>query len=185
MQEHKHVIEVLREAKSAAQRGDIVQLKRLSDQTIHMTAIHQDTDNVLVAIVVYSLAKLLERRHNYSYKDFERFLNYYLKTIDYSIDCIGKNKCDLFRDRVKEITDVNGLETNLKRSVKDVFQKARINKASKIYEHGISLGSTANLLGISLWDLSSYVGQSTISDMKEGKTIDVKTRVKNVMEFFK
>jgi predicted transcriptional regulator len=79
---------------------------------------------------------------------------------------------------------VRGLESNLKRSVQDVFQKARINKASKIYEHGISMGATAELLGISLWDLSSYVGQSTISDMKEGKTVDVRTRVKNVMEFF-
>ena len=75
MQEHNHVVKVLEEAKKAAKRGDIVQLKRLSDQTIHATAIHQDTDNVLVAIIVYSLAKLLERRHSYSEKDFDKYLS--------------------------------------------------------------------------------------------------------------
>lgn len=184
MHEHSHVINVLKEAKKAAQIGDIVALKRLSDQTIHMTAIHQDTDNVLVAIVVYSLAKLLERRHSYSDKDFEKYLNYYLKTIDYSVNCIGKDKCELFRNRVKEIMQVKELESNLKRSVQDVFQKARINKASKIYEHGISMGATAKLLGISVWELSSYIGQSTIADMKEGKTLDAATRAKRALAFF-
>lgn len=184
MQEHNHVVRVLEAAKKAAKRGDVVELKRLSDQTIHATAIHQDTDNVLVAIVVYSLAKLLERRHSYSHEDFDRYLNYYLKTVDFSKTCIKKDDCDAFRNRIADMMKVRGLAENLKRSVRDVFQKARINKASKVYEHGISMGATAKLLGISLWDLSSYVGQSTISDMKEGKTLDVATRAKKALAFF-
>jgi hypothetical protein len=184
MQEHHHVVEVLEKAKQAAKRGDIVELKRLSDQTIHATAIHQDTDNVLVAIVVYSLAKLLERRHSYLHKDFDKYLSYYLKTIDFSKSCIKRDDCDSFRDRVRDMMKVKGLQENLKRSVQSVFQKARINKASKVYEHGISMGATAKLLGISLWDLSGYVGQSTIADMKEGKTLDVATRAKKALAFF-
>ena len=184
MQEHKHVAHVLEEAKKAALSGDVVALRNLSDQTIHATAIHQDTDNVLVAVLVYALSKLIERKASYSGRDFSKYLNYYFKTIDYSINCVHKDKCDLFRNRIGEIMDVPGLESSLKKTVQDVFEKARINKASRVYEHGISMGTTAKLLGISLWDLSGYVGQSSISEMEEANTISVKLRVKKAMEFF-
>ena len=67
--------------------------------------------------------------------------------------------------------------------IEDVFKKAQINKASKIYEHGISLEKTAKLLGVSMFDLASYTGQA-IADTSEGNTISVKTRIKNAMEMF-
>ena len=184
MQEHEHVVNILEEAKQAAERGDIIRLKQLSDQTIHSTAIYQDSDNILVAIIVYSLSKLLERRQNYSPKDFEKYFKYYLDTIDYSRNCINQNNCPLFRDRIKEMLSYRGLSSDLKKSVGEVFEKAKINKASKIYEHGISMGATAKLLGISLWDLTSYVGQGTINDMKEGETLNIRARVKKALDFF-
>lgn len=184
MQEHQHVIKVLQEAKQAAERGDIVALKRLSDQTIHATTIHQDTDNVLVAIVVYALGKLLERKHVFSHKDFDKYLQYYLKTITFSQTCIKKDDCNAFRNRIKEMMNVPGLSKEMKSVVKDVFHKARINKASKVYEHGISMEATAKLLGISLWELAEYAGQSRVSEYKENKTVDVAIRVKRAMEIF-
>jgi len=184
MQEHKHVITVLKEAKEAAKRGDVAALKKLSDQTIHSTAIHQDTDNVLVAIIVYSLGKLIERKHNYSHKDFDNYLSYFLKTLDFSRVCIKKDDCDSFRNRVAEMMRVPGLSEEIRKSVQSVFHKARINKASKIYEHGISMGATAKLLGVSIWDLTGYTGQKGVADTKLGATVDVRTRVKNAMEIF-
>jgi len=44
--------------------------------------------------------------------------------------------------------------------------------------------ATAKLLGISLWELAEYTGQTSISDMNQGKTLDVKKRIKSAMEFF-
>ena len=60
-----------------------------------------------------------------------------------------------------------------------------INKASKIYEHGISMEQTAKLLGISMYDIASYAGQKGISDIPIGKTISVRDRIKLAMDFFK
>jgi len=184
MQEHQHVIRVLQKAKEAALKEDIIALKKLSDQTIHATTIHQDTDNVLVAIVVYALSKLLERKHNFSSKDFDKYFKYYLKTIDFSTVCIRKDDCDAFRNRVKDMMNVPGLSRELRNSVKDVFHKARINKASKVYEHGVSMAATAKLLGISLWELAEYTGQTHVSDVKYNATVDVRERVKTAMEIF-
>ena len=184
MQEHQHVIQVLQQAKIAAMEEDIVALKKLSDQTIHATTIHQDTDNVLVAIIVYSLSKLLERKHNFSNKDFDKYFKYYLKTLDFSKTCIRKDDCDAFRDRVKDMMNVPGLSRELKSSIKDVFHKARINKASKVYEHGVSMAATAKLLGISLWELAEYVGSGNTAEYKENKTSSVSERIKTAMEIF-
>ena len=43
---------------------------------------------------------------------------------------------------------------------------------------------TAKLLGISLWELAEYSGQTNISEHKLGKTIDVKDRARTAMEIF-
>ncbi len=184
MHEYSHVIKVLEEAEEAAKLGDIFKLRSLSDQTIHSAAIYQDTDNILVAVIIYSLSKLLERKSSYSDKDFKKYFDYYLKTIEHSKNFIGKNKTELFRERIDELADIPGLSKNIRRNMQDVLQKARINKASRVYEHGISMGATARLLGVSIWELSNYTGQTAISDMKEGNTLDIKTRTKKALEFF-
>ena len=185
MQEHAHVISLLKDARIAARNGDIMKLKQLSDQTIHASAIYQDTDNILVAVVIYSLSKLIERRGSYNSKEFNDFFNYYTDTIDFSIKCIKNDKCDLFRKRIEELTKKTSFAADIRKSAEAVFKKARINKASKVYEHGISMQATAKLLGVSLWELAEYTGQTSISDTKYNRTFDVKMRIKRAMEMFR
>jgi hypothetical protein len=80
---------------------------------------------------------------------------------------------------------VSQLSGKLKIYIQDVFRKAEINKASKIYEHGISMEQTASLLGVTLFELASYAGQKPeISDATFNKTVDVKKRIKTAMEMF-
>ena len=64
------------------------------------------------------------------------------------------------------------------------MQKAKINKASRLYEHGISMEKTAKLLGISQWELAEYVGPMGASEYPQTQTLDIKKRVKKAMEFF-
>ena len=54
-----------------------------------------------------------------------------------------------------------------------------------MYEHGISLGKTASLLGVSLYDLAGYTGNIEITDIDLSKTIEIKERIKLIEEFFK
>jgi len=72
----------------------------------------------------------------------------------------------------------------LKIYIKDVFRKAQINKASRIYEHGISMEKTAKILGISVWELSEYVGKTRIDDINLGITTPIRKRIKLAEEVF-
>ena len=137
----------------------------------------------MVAVIVYSLGKLIERKDKYL-ENFKKYFNFYIKSIDELISVISKGDEKVIQNKFQEISDAKGLSEELKRNVSDVFMKARINKASKVYEHGISMEATSKLLGVSIWDLAEYTGQTNISDANYNKTIDIKKRVKTAMEFF-
>ena len=59
MKEVDNVIRILKETLNAIDRKDSSQIKNLSDQTIHTAAISQDHDNVIVAVLVYSIGKII------------------------------------------------------------------------------------------------------------------------------
>ena len=72
---------------------------------------------------------------------------------------------------------------DFKKDIEEVFRKASINKAAKIYEHGISMEQTADLLGLTLFELATYSGQK-ISEVGQSQTGSVKERIKLAMNFF-
>jgi hypothetical protein len=186
MQEKENVLRILQETKNAIKENNSLKLKELSNQTIHTASIAQDPDNITVAVVVYSLSKIIERKE---YRDFPGWKNFYqniLSAIDNSIDAIKKNDDKKLKDNLMSIRkSVSKLSGKLKSYIQDVFRKAEINKASKIYEHGISMEKTARLLGISMFELASYTGQKPDGEAPLTKTIDVKTRIKIAMDMFK
>ncbi len=185
MQEKEHVISLLEQAKKSAMAGNVSTLKKLSDQTSHSTLIYQDEGSILVAVIIYSLSKIIEKGERYYKENYRKYLNNYIKILDKSINCLKKDDDKDFIKHISSMMQSEEISIDLKHHLKDLFRKARINKASKIYEHGMSMEKTAKLFGISMWELAEYTGQTDISEENFGKTIDEKTRIKNAMEFFK
>jgi len=183
--ETEHVLEVLQKAKEAVKREDIVDLKELSNQTIHSASINQDTDSITIAVIIYSLSKILERTNYKDYSGWNTFIKDSLRHLDKAITALKKNDEQEFLFNIRKIRkDIARLTGAFRDQVKDVFRKAEINKASKIYEHGISMEQTSKLLGISIWDLASYTGQSSASDVNLTITLDIRKRIKNAEEIF-
>jgi len=85
MQEKEHVLEVLEQAKKAIRDEDVIKLKELSNQTIHSSAIEQDPDNIAVAVILYSLSKIIERVRYREYKEWPKFQKTYEKSIENAI----------------------------------------------------------------------------------------------------
>ncbi|MBS3099718.1 hypothetical protein J4463_00685 [Candidatus Pacearchaeota archaeon] len=185
MKEVKHVISVLKNAEKAAIREDIVALKKLSDMTIHSSVISQDEDNVMVAVIIYVLSKVIERGEKYYKGDYKKYVSVYVNFIKQAVYALEKNDEIKFRESIKEMFSSKELDPELRGHISDIFRKAKINKASKIYEHGISMGKTAEILGISIWELAEYSGQTGIADSPYSKTMDIKKRVNNAVEMFK
>jgi len=187
MEEVGNVLRILREAKRFVEGDDAAGLKSLSNQTIHTAAVSQDGDNIVVAVLVYSLGKVMERGYYRQMAGWKEFYGAVVKNLGLAVvvlsprdDSGEPDKEDIEKARVylgRIRNSLNEIEGDLGRYVKDVFKKAEINKAFKLYEHGLSSEQTAKLLGVSLWDMASYIGQSHIGDAKVGVSMDIKKRV--------
>ncbi len=184
-EETKNFIRVIKEAKQALSENNSLKLKDLSNQTIHSASTLQDTDSITIAILIYSLSKLIERKDHFKIKSWGNFVKKLNSSFSLALKSLKDNKPEQLRAELETIRKtISSISPNLKPVIQDVIRKASINKAAKIYEHGISMEQTAKLLGITQWELSEYAGQTGVSETNYNKTSDIKERVKMALEFF-
>jgi len=185
MHERENILRIFEETKKAVELGDAAKIKNLSNQTTNTAALTHDPDNIAAAVIVYSLSKIIERENYKLLPGWKKFYQIYIVAINDIINAIRKKDDESYRKNIEIINSAIGkISGKLKQYIKDVFRKAKINKASKIYEHGMSMEKTARLLGITLFELASYVGEKGISEIPESKTMNVQKRVKLAMEMF-
>jgi len=181
-----HILKILKKVKKALKTEDYVEIKKLSNNVIHSASIDQDPDCIAVAVIIYSLSKLVERENYKQYKQWPRFYREYINNVNNAIRALEKKDIEKFRKEINSIRIlIQNLSGNLKRNIDYVFRKAKINKASRIYEHGISMEKTAKILGISIWELAEYAGKTGIGDVNLGITMPVRQRIKQAEEIFK
>ncbi len=184
MHERDNVLRIFNETKKAVDEGNVSKIKSLSNQTTNTASLTHDPDNIAAAVVVYSLSKILERENYKTLAGWNKFYKMYITAINNIIQSIEKKDDKAYRENIELIKQsMENVSGKLKEYVQDVFGKAKINKASKIYEHGMSMEKTASLLGINLFELASYVGQKDI-ETPETKPVPVKNRIKLAMEIF-
>jgi hypothetical protein len=185
MKEVDNMLRILRDAQKFIEEDRANELKSLSNQTIHVATISQDADNLIVAVLVYSLGKVMERDHYRNMEGWDEFYNAVIKNLSLAARKLEADDVAGARRNLGIIRNsLNKIEGDLGRYIKDVFRKAEINKAFKLYEHGLSSGQTAEMLGVSLWDLASYIGQSHIGDSKIAISMPIAKRVGIAEEIF-
>ncbi len=183
----KHnIIRILDRAVHAIKEDHIKDLADLSNQTVHDATVYQDEYSVTIAVLVYSLSKIFAREVHYSvYKGWKIFIDDSLKFLEQAKARLMANDVAGFDNSLKGFRDtMQRLDRKLKVYVQDVLQKAKITKASRLYEHGLSMGRTAELLGITRFELMDYVGKTYIADVKENITISAKDRIKIARSLF-
>jgi len=186
LQEAENVLRIMKEARVALEQNDSYKLKTLSDQTLHTATIYQDADSIVVAVLTYSIAKIVEREGYKKMEGWEIFYNSLIKNMDSAILNLETGNYEKFMDYLGKIRNsINKIEGDLSNYIRDIFYKAQVNKAFKLYEHGLSAEQTASVLGVSLWDLASYIGQTTVSESHLNEAIPVKERIKLAESFFK
>ena len=184
-EEIKNILNILKNTKKAIKTEDTLLLRDMSNRTIHSASIYKDPASVVIAVTVYALSKIVERKKYVHYKNWPVFFSRVTKDIDKAIEHLKKKKFDAFHKDTEDIRKaVSSLGEELKLYIKDVFRKAQINKASKLYEHGISRAETAKLLSITQWELAEYVGKSGISDISLNLTKSIKERIKFASSLF-
>ena len=185
MEERGHVIYVLKQVLIALNKKDYITIKNLSNQTLHTSSISQDEESISIAVIIYSLSKILERDKYKNFAGWNNFYKKYITGIKNSIKALENNNEQEFHKEIHRLRNIiQNITGNLKQYIQDVFRKAEINKASRIYEHGISMEKTAKMLGISIWELAEYTGQK-LPDTNLTITLPVKKRIEYVEEIFK
>ena len=185
-EEVENVLDILISADEAVKMNDSIALKRLSNRTIHTASTAQDTDSILLAVIMYTLSKLIERSE-FESKEIKHFCSVCSVNFGKAIESLKKGKAkDLSNALVGIQNSISKLSPDTKNYVQEVMHKARINKAVKIHEHGISLAKTAELLGVSQWELSSYASGKKDEEVEKefGDSLGIKRRVKIVEGIF-
>jgi hypothetical protein len=186
MEEKGHVLKILKRLEIALKNKDYVEIKNLSNKLLHNCSINQDPDCISLTVIIYSLSKMIERENYKTYKQWSVFYQKYIQEIDGAITALKKNNIAKFREKIEAIRQlIQDISGGLKWHMQEVFRKAKINKASRIYEHGISMEKTAKILGISVWELAEYAGQTGIGDINLGITLPIGDRIKQAEEMFK
>ena len=138
---------------------DAVEIKELSNNVIHNASVFQDEDSISIAVLAYSLSKIIERKQ----KDID--YGRLLKMLNSAISGLNANQDELFRKSVKDIFSfIRAVDEKLKLYIQEVINQAQIKKGCKLCEHGISVAKASEVLGISQWDLMHYLGKTMLID---------------------
>jgi hypothetical protein len=184
--EKDNVIFILNNSIKAIQKEDVLTLKDLSNRTIHSASIYQDANSIILAVIVYSLSKIIERPKYQEYKELKKFYSIVMKNLEKAAADLKKDNLDEFTKDLASIREsISRISGHLGIYISEVFRKAMINKASRIYEHGISMQQTAEALGISPFELAEYAGRTGISDVELSLTMEIKKRISLARSVFK
>lgn len=186
MEEKENILKILSQTKEAIKEGNSTEIKNLSNQTTNTASLNQDPENIAIAVIIYSLSKILERPNYKNLPQWDKFYNLYMSAIDNAIIALKNNDEKLLKRNIDTMrSGINKLSGKLKNYIQDVFRKSSINKASRIYEHGLSMEKTAKLLGITLYELAGYSGERNIGEIRTSTPRDIKSRIKIALELFK
>lgn len=184
-EEVQHFIQVLHATHTSISAEDATNLKDLSNQTVHSASIYQDSGSIAIAVIVYTLSKLIERKENLQVKNWQKFVKRIDSFLSLAEKALKQGNIEAYESHLESARkSMTLLSVNLKPYIQEVMRKASINKASKIYDHGISMEKTSQLLGITQWELAEYTGQTNTPDTAFNITLDQKRRAKMALDFF-
>ncbi|MBR9679316.1 MAG: hypothetical protein GON13_03540 [Nanoarchaeota archaeon] len=163
------ILDVVNNVLIGLKNNDSKHIKEWSDHIIHNASIFQDRHSVQTSIIVYALSKLFEKskyeRKNRNYwRSFWRDVTKQLVT---ARNALKKREVGNVSNSLKKLTRlISVADKEFSEHLQYVLEKARVAKAWKIYEHGVSMGRVAELLDISEWEAMSYLGHTKSHDYK-------------------
>ncbi len=159
-------------------KEDSVQIKSLSNHTIHNASVFQDEDSISVAILIYSLSKIIERKE----KDID--YNKVIYLLNSALQNLKNSNDDAFRKFIKNLFDfIRAMDKKLKLYIHEVINQAQIKKGCKLCEHGISIARASEVLNISRWELMHYIGKTTLIE-QFSEPVNILQRLKFARSLF-
>ncbi|PIN79722.1 hypothetical protein COV16_02670 [Candidatus Woesearchaeota archaeon CG10_big_fil_rev_8_21_14_0_10_34_8] len=151
------IIYVLQNAKTAISNKNVYTLREESNHIIHCATVFQSQEPIQTAVIIHALAKIMSRG--------ETITPEILEHIQKAIEFIKVDNLRGFNNEIKILLKtISTIDKHLSNYMQHVITEARIKKGYKIYEHGISLRQTAEIFGLSQWELMKYIGKTKTSE---------------------
>ena len=175
------ILAVIKKVITAFRTKNYFDLRDISNQTTHSASMYGDEDAVSIAVIIYSLFKIVSRDF-YDHSLDEEILGSFLR----AYDALEKGNIPAFRQTMQRVfKNLSQKDPSIRRYLKSIVYHAQTVKSSRLYEHGISLASAAEILGVSHWDLMSYVGKTGIPESTPGTSADeMKRRLRFARSLF-
>ncbi len=181
---HKDITSILRKAIQFIKKEDTSALDELSDHAIRDASVFQDKNSIRIAIIIYALAKIIHRSEGQA-DEWDKTRKRILTDLQDARFYLEKGKEEKYKEVIKNILkNIGRIDDKLKLYIDDVLDKAKIVKGSKLYEQGVSIGRAAEILGISQWELMSYVGKTKIIDRYKEEVIPISMRLDYAKKIF-
>ncbi len=148
----------------ALRKNDAKRLRELSKELIYRAVEEYDKHLAELAIVAYTLSKLLSKTHIVSdprWKQYKKVL----------LDAVEKEY-----PPEKIVGILSRIDEEMGNFVRSTIEKARVKLASDAYATGMSVRAASELTGADPSDVADYIGKTKIHDEEE-ITISLKDRV--------
>lgn len=178
----KSLIRILKDSIHSIQTKDLATLRSQSDKLLNNPITFQDEQAISTAILLYSIFKVLEKHHIRPEKirEFNRLI---IKHLKIAIKEIKQENITKYNHNLKEIiSKLNKLEKDMNLFIELGIKLTKVKKASKLYGQGVSLGTVAELLDTSKWDVMQYTGKTP--ETKYKVIISPIDRIKNAKSIF-
>jgi hypothetical protein len=176
--------DILEQTVRAVELRDTLSLRKLSNYTIHSVSIYQDEYSISIAVILYALSKIIERHRYGETEKWTRIYEDFIQRLQKASNFLHKDRYAKYSNTMKQIfKKISKLDSQIALYIEEVIEKSKVNKGSRIYEHGISMARVAEILGVSEWELMNYVGKTKIIDSEEDIS-NIKVRLDYAREVF-
>ncbi|MFA5406412.1 MAG: hypothetical protein WC307_03595 [Candidatus Nanoarchaeia archaeon] len=181
------IIAILDGVITAFDKYDPDAIMEWSDHIIHSASIYQEEHTFMVAVIVYSIGKIMAKGkvRRYPQEAWNEFESTVKNTLREALESLQADKHAAFDKSMALLQKaVFRLDQSFMSYVDYVVDNAKLKKGTKMFEHGVSLKRVAELFGVSEWDLRNYAGKTRIlerDDVDDG----VVKRLVRVRRFFK
>ncbi len=181
----KSIIYDLEEILKLFRKGNVLQLRGLSNRLIRESTIENDLAKAELGVITYALHKIETKQHFINNKKWHKIRIKINSNIQGAIFAIRKNDRELFFKKLKKIImDINLIDSQLGHFATSIYEKAKVKQASLAYSYGLSISRSAELMGADKKELQSYIGFTTMHD-EENEQKSIKKRLNELKEVLK
>jgi|TARA_Y100000310_G_scaffold344486_1_gene457511 hypothetical protein len=187
MQENvkRDIIGVIRNSISAIKKQDLTKLRSQSNRTVHNSSIYQDKYSISISVIIYTILKILEKNTHKRTKELQKSEKLIINELKNAEKAIRKEEDYNFSKALKKIIFIlKKLDKDTGLFMHKALKTSKVKKAYGLYRHGVSSGKSAELLGITKWDLQPYLGATRESEQSFNISGTVEERIKITKELF-